>query len=102
MSMQFGLPDNVLPKLLGVLSSSPKIKKITLYGSRAKGNSRHGSDIDLCLDADALTLKDLNELEGSIDDLLLPWKVDITVRQQIDNPNLIEHIERVGVQLYPA
>jgi predicted nucleotidyltransferase len=100
--VQFGLPDDVLPRLLAVLSSNRKVKQITLYGSRAKGNSRDGSDIDLCLDGDALSLKDLAELDASIDDLLLPWKVDIAVRQQIDNPDLIAHIERVGVMLYPV
>ena len=102
MIVQFGLPDDVLPRLLAVLSSNRKVKQITLYGSRAKGNSRDGSDIDLCLDGDALSLKDLAELDASIDDLLLPWKVDIAVRQQIDNPDLIAHIERVGVRLYPV
>jgi predicted nucleotidyltransferase len=100
--VQFGLPDDVLPRLLAVLSGNRKIRRITLYGSRAMGGPRDGSDIDLCLDGDSLSLNDLAELEASIDDLLLPWEVDITVRQQIDNPNLIEHIERVGVQLYPA
>jgi predicted nucleotidyltransferase len=100
--VQFGLPDDVLPRLLAVLSINRKVKQITLYGSRAKGNSRDGSDIDLCLDGDALSLKDLAELDASIDDLLLPWKVDIAVRQQIDNPDLIAHIDRVGVRLYPV
>lgn len=100
MIVQFGLPDDVLPRLLAVLSSNPKVKQITLYGSRAKGNSRDGSDIDLCLDGETLSQKDLAELDASIDDLLLPWKVDIAVRQQIDNPELIAHIERVGVTLF--
>lgn len=76
------------------------MKQITLFGSRAKGNSRDDSDIDLCLDGETLSQKDLAELDASIDDLLLPWKVDIAVRQQIDNPELIAHIERVGVTLF--
>jgi predicted nucleotidyltransferase len=100
--LQFGLPDDVLPKLLAVLSSNQKVRQVTLYGSRAKGNWRRGSDIDLCLDGDALNLKDLDELDSAIDNLLLPWKVDIAVRQQIDNPELIAHIDRVGVRLYPV
>lgn len=100
MIVQFGLPDDVLPRLLAVLSSNRKVKQITLFGSRAKGNSRDGSDIDLCLDGETLSQKDLAELDASIDDLLLPWKVDIAVRQQIDNPELIAHIERVGVTLF--
>ena len=100
--MQFGLPDNVLPRLLTILSSNPKVTQIRLYGSRAKGNQRQGSDIDLCLDADALSLAELGELDAAIDDLLLPWKVDIAVRQQIDNPDLLAHIKRVGVKIYPV
>jgi len=100
--LQFGLPDDVLPKLLAVLSSNQKVRQVTLYGSRAKGNWRRGSDIDLCLDGDALSLKDLDELDSAIDNLLLPWKVDLTVRQQIDIPDLIAHIDRVGVRLYPV
>jgi uncharacterized protein len=52
------------------------------------------------LDGDALNLKDLDERDFAIDNLLLPWKVDIAVRQQIDNLELIAHIERVGVTLF--
>ena len=99
--MRFGLPDDVLPRVLAVLVSNRKVGQVTLYGSRAKGNQRAGSDIDLCLEADALTLEELGVLESRIDDLLLPWKIDITVRQQIDNPDLLAHIERVGVKLLP-
>lgn len=100
--MQFGLPDDVLPRLLAILSSNPKVMQVTLYGSRAKGNWRRGSDIDLCVDGDDLSLQELDEIDAHIDDLLLPWKVDISVLQQIDNPDLIAHIERVGVRLYPG
>lgn len=99
--MRFGLPDDVLPRVLAVLVSNRKVGQVTLYGSRAKGNQRAGSDIDLCLEADALTLEELVVLESRIDDLLLPWKIDITIRQQIDNPDLLAHIERVGVKLLP-
>ena len=73
-TMQFGLPDDVLPRLTELLSSNVKVKTITLYGSRAKGNYRLGSDIDLCLDADGLSLPKQFVLENRVDDLLLPWK----------------------------
>lgn len=100
--MRFGLPDDVLPRLLTILSRNIKVRQVTLYGSRAKGNWRHGSDIDLCLDGDALSLQELDDLESSVDDFLLPWKVDITVRQQIHNPELIAHIDRVGVKVFQS
>jgi len=99
--MRFGLTDDVWNRLLGVLTSNKKVKQITLYGSRAKGNYRVGSDIDLCLDAEDLSFAELMALETQVDDLLMPWKVDISVRQQIDNPDLLSHIDRVGVCLYP-
>ena len=99
--MRFGLPDDVLPRVLAVLVSNRKVGQVTLYGSRAKGNQRAGSDIDLCLEADALAPEELVVLESRIDDLSLPWKIDITVRQQIDNPDLLDHIERVRVKLLP-
>ncbi len=99
--MQFGLPDSSLQRLVEVLSASPHVKRITLYGSRAKSNQRPGSDIDLCLDAAHLSMRELLKLESETDDLLLPWKVDLSVRQQIDNPALLAHIDRVGVSVYP-
>ena len=100
--MQFGLPDEVVPRLLAILSSNPKVKQVTLYGLRAKGNWRRASDIDLCIEGDDLSLQELDEIDARIDDLLLPWKVDITVLQQIDNQDLIDHIECVGVRIYPG
>ncbi len=100
--LRHGLPEVAIEKILGILTGYPAIERVILYGSRAKGNWRRGSDIDLCIDGADLSLRDLDEIDARIDDLLLPWKVDITVLQQIDNPDLVEHIERVGVRLYPG
>ena len=98
--MQFGLPDGVVSRLVALLAGNEKISKVRLFGSRAKGNYREGSDIDLCVDAPDLSLQEKFRLENAIDDLMLPWKVDVVVMQQIDNAALLDHIERVGVRLY--
>jgi uncharacterized protein len=42
---------------------------------------------------------ELLKIENEIDDLLLPYKVDLSLFHQIDNPSLIEHIQRVGIYL---
>lgn len=71
-----------------------------LYGSRAKGNYRNGSDIDLTLIGDQLNYSQLSGIESDIDDLFLPYSFDISIFKDIDNPDLVEHINRVGVVLY--
>jgi len=64
------------------------------------GTYRPGSDIDLCIEAESLGLSELLSIENRIDDLLLPWKVDLSLLHTIDNPALQDHIRRVGVTFY--
>ncbi|MCX7111172.1 MAG: nucleotidyltransferase domain-containing protein [Proteobacteria bacterium] len=98
--VKYGLKRTVIDKIIGVLASYASIEQVILYGSRAKGTFRNGSDIDLTLKGDALTHHELSRIENELDDLLLPYKIDLSLFRQIDNPNLIEHIERVGVVFY--
>jgi len=98
--MKYGIPEDSLETLLDTISRDSRVFGISLYGSRAKGNYRAGSDIDLCLDAPELDFKSLMNIENEIDDLLLPWKIDLAIRNRIENPDLIEHIDRVGKALY--
>jgi uncharacterized protein len=93
----YGLTADAMDALRGVFKQYTKIEKVILYGSRAKENYRPGSDIDLCLEGPMLTLKDLLAIENQLDDLLLPWKIDLSLKHQIDNPDLLKHIERVGI-----
>lgn len=92
-----GLPEAAVNKICGIFRDYPGISRVILYGSRAMGTYRHGSDIDLCLDAEPLGLTELLAIENKIDDLLLPWKVDLSLMHALDNPALLEHIRRVGV-----
>jgi predicted nucleotidyltransferase len=92
----FGLSAEHISKITACLRQSAKIEKALLYGSRAKGNFKPGSDIDLTLIAPTMTLTELLELENKIDDLLLPYKMDLSLLHQIENPDLVEHIQRVG------
>ena len=95
----FGLPKKVIEQLKSVFAQYPEISAVIVYGSRAKENYKPGSDIDLTVVSETLSHHQLLKIENQIDDLLLPYQVDLCLFRAIDNPDLIEHIKRVGVRL---
>lgn len=99
MTKLFGLPDEAIKKIQAIFAKYSEIKKVILYGSRAKGNYRPGSDIDLCIEGD-LSLTQLLRIENELDDLLLPWKIDLSLKHRIDNESLLQHINEHGIIFY--
>src|SRR6056297_2834560 len=98
--MKFGLKEETILKITSVLKKFPQVEKAVLYGSRAKGNFKKGSDIDLTLMGENLDLTLTNKIETEIDDLLLPYTFDISIYHQLNNSKLIDHIDRVGKIFY--
>lgn len=98
--MKYGLSDQTLRKIQSVFSHYPQIEKAILYGSRAAGTYRNGSDIDLTLYGAALTHSVLSRIDTELDDLLLPYTIDLSIFHQIENPAMVEQIQRVGVSFY--
>jgi predicted nucleotidyltransferase len=98
--MSHGLSAITVERIVTVLAHHPEIEKAVLYGSRAKGNYRNGSDIDLTLFGDDLNLSLLTRLDNELDDLLLPYKFDLSRFADLTHPELIDHIKRVGVVFY--
>ena len=97
---RFGLKENTITAIQSVFSKYPEIDQALLYGSRAKGTYRKGSDIDLTLLGNKLTYSLLNRIETGIDDLLLPYTVDLSLYSHIDNADLLDHIQRDGKLFY--
>jgi predicted nucleotidyltransferase len=96
----FGLPGRSLCTLLRILASHGAVEQAIVDGSRAKGNFRPGSDIDLTLVGPDLTRTDLTRLAQALDESDLPYQVDLCLQADIENPNLLDHIARVGQVLY--
>lgn len=96
----FGLPPATLEKLNSVFAQHHAIDTVLIYGSRAKGNYRTGSDIDLTIKGSEITFKEFMQIETQIDDLMLPYTVDLSQYTQLNNNELIAHIDRVGVAIY--
>lgn len=96
----YGLKAHIIEAIQEVLAQYPQVEKAILYGSRAKGNYRNGSDIDLTLFGNSLDLNVLQKIEIALDDLLLPYTLDLSIFHQIQNPELINHIRRVGMVFF--
>ena len=97
--MSHGLPAAAVDRICGVLARFPSVEKAVVYGSRAKGNFKPGSDIDLTLFGAGLTTADLSTIADALDELLLPYQIDLSIYHRIHHEKLREHIDRVGLVL---
>jgi predicted nucleotidyltransferase len=100
MILSNGLLATDIAKLKKTFNLHPLIDQVTLYGSRAKGSYKKGSDIDLTI-IGKLSWKEFTQLENELDDLLLPYQIDLSLFNQIDDISIIDHINRVGKKFYP-
>lgn len=95
----FGLKQNHIDLINNSFAKYPQIERVLIYGSRAKGNFRPGSDIDLTIEG-TLNFNQLLILENELEELLLPYKIDLSLLSTITNPDLLDHIARVGKVFY--
>jgi uncharacterized protein len=98
---EFGLKPETVAQIRSVFVRHPEIDQTILYGSRAKGNYKHGSDIDLTLiGGETLSADTLYRIAHELDDLLLPYSFDLSLHAHLQNPDILDHIRRVGVPFY--
>ena len=95
-----GLKSSDLEKIKLIFKQHLEIDKVVIYGSRAKGNYKEYSDVDISLLGDMIDLTSQHKIESELDDLLLPYKFDVSTFNKIRNVELIEHINRVGKVIY--
>jgi len=98
--MKYGLKDGAINAIISVLATFTEVDSAVIYGSRAKGNFKPQSDIDLTLKGDRITHTILNKIRWALDDLLLPVTFDVSIHSNIQNDELLDHIKRVGKLFY--
>ncbi|MCQ2335916.1 MAG: nucleotidyltransferase domain-containing protein [Paludibacteraceae bacterium] len=96
----YGLNDSDIEAMRSVFKTEKHLERVVLYGSRAKGNYKPFSDVDITLMGHNLTSDDVSRLAIELDDLLLPYNMDISHYSSLSNQQLIDHINRRGVALY--
>jgi len=96
----FGLTNRDLETLRSIFNRYPEIENVVLFGSRAQGNYKSGSDIDLAVmdvDIEDTTLRRIN---SDLEETSLPYRVDLIHYHTVTHPDLKKHIDRVGVAFY--
>ena len=95
----FGLQDHELAAITGTLKQNRNIHRAVIFGSRAKGNHRPYSDIDIALYGD-VEPADVEDLICRLDELPTAYTFDVTSYASVNNAALRDHIDRVGVEIY--
>ena len=90
-----------LDMVRSVLRLHPEVKTATLFGSRAKGTHSSRSDVDLVVTGEIEPLR-AESIAAELEELPLPYRFEVQPLEQIHPRPLLEHIERVGILIYPA
>jgi predicted nucleotidyltransferase len=97
----FGLLKRDTDLIIKALSQFNEIDRAIIFGSRAIGNYKKGSDVDIAIFGEAVTSKTINDLNELLnEEYPLPYFFDILHYEGINNQKLIEHIETVGIDIY--
>ncbi len=97
---KYGFSEKEWEMLQQLLASCSNIEKAVLYGSRAKGNFKRFSDIDITLFGTALSRTDLLKLNSSLNNSSFPYSADFSIFPRLKNEELIDHINRRGIVIY--
>lgn len=98
--MKFGLQSHTIDAINGVFTKYAEIEEVIIYGSRAKGTFRNGSDIDLTLKGEKLNHEILSKIRYELDELNTPYLFDISIFDALKSPDIEEHINRIGQVFY--
>jgi predicted nucleotidyltransferase len=94
-----GLSNKDITSITEILKKYPEVKVVTIFGSRAKGNYKTGSDIDLAI-MNNVTTETISKLKGDFEESSLPYIVDILNYQDLKHKEMKKHIDRIGFVFY--
>lgn len=94
-----GLKLDEIKLINRIVFESQSVQDAVLFGSRAKGNYKKFSDIDICLTGENVPHGDIVRIINKLEDSSLPYTVDVICYSAISNSELKDHIKRVGISL---
>lgn len=100
MKNRFGLLLSDMESIISILKLQPKVEKAIVFGSRAKGNFKDSSDVDIALKGKQLDFETISKISYQLnEETLMPYKFDILNYHSIKEPSLIDHINRLGIEI---
>jgi predicted nucleotidyltransferase len=99
-NIRHGLPQQVIDAIAGVLAEFPDVEEAILFGSRAKGTHKPGSDIDLALIGASLDWRTIGTIYDALDDRLLAYRFSLIIYDDKTDPEVVAHIQRVGIPIF--
>lgn len=101
MDKPFGFKQNDIEKIISILCKQDEVEQAFIFGSRAKGNYKNGSDVDIALKGKNLNFKITSHISCLLnEETNMPYKFDVLNYHTISNRDLVEHINRVGIIFY--
>ncbi len=94
-----GIDLEIWKNIVSIFIKHPNVENVILFGSRALGNYKLASDLDLCIVGKNIDFIELASIEDEMDTLFLPWKIDLVLWSGIDNQKLREHIQKHGISV---
>ncbi|HEV2832283.1 MAG TPA: nucleotidyltransferase domain-containing protein [Hanamia sp.] len=101
MGNSFGLKEGDIKSIISILQQQPEVEEALIFGSRAKGNYKTGSDVDMAIKGDGINLKIITHISYLLnEETIMPYQFDVINYHSIRNAELIEHIDRAGISFY--
>ncbi len=97
----YGLQERDINYILEAVKKYPEIEEVILFGSRAMGNYKKGSDVDLALIGENIDQHTIRRMTDDLNEVYpLPYFFDVVNYHAITNEALQEHINTVGKSIY--
>ena len=101
MDKNFGLKGTDLENIISVISQHPEVEEAYIFGSRALGNFKRGSDVDIALKGEKLNFEITTHIGYLLnEETIMPYKFDVLNYHTINNTDLSRHIDRVGIDFF--
>ena len=98
--MNNGLTTNDIETIHNIFRKYPNVRLVFLFGSRAKGNYKKGSDIDLAIMNKGVNIDTIFKIKREFEESSLPYFVDLINYFELEHKELREHIDRIGIEFY--
>ena len=96
----FGFTHRDIKTLQDIFKKYTDVKNVFIFGSRAKGTYKQGSDIDLAIMNKGVKDMVIGKIKSDFEESSLPYIVDLVNYHTIKHSQLKNHIDRVGVPFY--